>query len=202
MRHSSHPFLSPPPRPRATSRTIFFLPCVRLDVVHSLPVPKLPADVFIICHLPQVSPETVLLTSAGVAVLRSAASVVFCVCVCVQVALYAAEKLLELGAIPVTFSDSSGHIFEPEVRLCVRGRVRGCVGRVGVFACVCCAREWHASRSCWRRVGGCRSRRYTTNCGAALCDELLYARRSDASENARINNRFLWVSTITGDHSK
>lgn len=36
-------------------------------------------------------------------------------------ALYAAEKLLELGAIPVTFSDSSGHIFEPEVRsfLCV-----------------------------------------------------------------------------------
>eukprot|EP00904_Undaria_pinnatifida_P004700 jgi/Undpi1/14230/HiC_scaffold_9.g03879.m1 len=31
-----------------------------------------------------------------------------------QVALYAAEKLLELGAIPVTFSDSSGHIFEPE----------------------------------------------------------------------------------------
>ena len=66
---------------------------------------------------------------------------VLCVCVCVQVALYAAEKLLELGAIPVTFSDSSGHIFEPEVRLCVRGRVRGCVGRVGVFACVCCARE-------------------------------------------------------------
>lgn len=31
-----------------------------------------------------------------------------------KVALYAAEKLLELGAIPVTFSDSSGHIFEPE----------------------------------------------------------------------------------------
>eukprot|EP00903_Cladosiphon_okamuranus_P014475 g13427.t1 len=31
-----------------------------------------------------------------------------------KVALYAAEKLLELGGIPVTFSDSSGHVFEPE----------------------------------------------------------------------------------------
>lgn len=34
----------------------------------------------------------------------------------VKVALYAAEKLLELGAIPVTFGDSSGHVYEPEVR--------------------------------------------------------------------------------------
>lgn len=34
----------------------------------------------------------------------------------VKVALYAAEKLLELGAIPVTFSDSSGHVYEPEAR--------------------------------------------------------------------------------------
>ncbi|CAM9143066.1 unnamed protein product [Sphacelaria rigidula] len=31
-----------------------------------------------------------------------------------KVALYAAEKLLELDAIPVTFSDSSGHVFEPK----------------------------------------------------------------------------------------
>ncbi|CAN0452792.1 unnamed protein product [Pylaiella littoralis] len=31
-----------------------------------------------------------------------------------KVALNVADKLLELGAIPVTFSDSSGHIFEPE----------------------------------------------------------------------------------------
>lgn len=32
-----------------------------------------------------------------------------------QVALHVAEKLLQLGAIPLTFSDSSGHIYEPEV---------------------------------------------------------------------------------------
>ncbi|CAM9367616.1 unnamed protein product [Discosporangium mesarthrocarpum] len=31
-----------------------------------------------------------------------------------KVALYAAEKLLELGGIPVVMSDSSGHIYEPE----------------------------------------------------------------------------------------
>lgn len=29
------------------------------------------------------------------------------------VALSVAEKLLELGAIPLTFSDDSGHIYEP-----------------------------------------------------------------------------------------
>lgn len=81
-----------------------------------------------------------LLTPAGVTVLRSAASVVLA---CVQVALYAAEKLLELGAIPVTFSDSSGHIFEPEVCRCVRVFARVCVCAcvcvdccVGVFSCV------------------------------------------------------------------
>jgi len=31
-----------------------------------------------------------------------------------QVALAVAEKLVELGAIPITFSDSSGHIYEPQ----------------------------------------------------------------------------------------
>ena len=54
-----------------------------------------------------------------------------------QVALYAAEKLLELGAIPVTFSDSSGHIFEPEVCACV---LRVCVA-VLVCLCECCTRR-------------------------------------------------------------
>lgn len=33
----------------------------------------------------------------------------------VQVAVHVAEKLLQFGAIPLTFSDSSGHIYEPEV---------------------------------------------------------------------------------------
>lgn len=31
-----------------------------------------------------------------------------------KVAVHVAEKLLQLGAIPLTFSDSSGHIYEPE----------------------------------------------------------------------------------------
>ena len=31
-----------------------------------------------------------------------------------QVALAVAEKLIELGAIPITFSDTSGHILEPQ----------------------------------------------------------------------------------------
>ncbi|CAB1118026.1 unnamed protein product [Ectocarpus sp. CCAP 1310/34] len=31
-----------------------------------------------------------------------------------KVALHVAEKLLELGATPMTFTDSSGHVFEPE----------------------------------------------------------------------------------------
>ncbi|CAM9213225.1 unnamed protein product [Phaeothamnion confervicola] len=31
-----------------------------------------------------------------------------------KVALYAAEKLLELGAIPITLSDTSGHVLEPD----------------------------------------------------------------------------------------
>lgn len=35
--------------------------------------------------------------------------------VAVQVAVHVAEKLLQFGAIPLTFSDSSGHIYEPEV---------------------------------------------------------------------------------------
>lgn len=38
-----------------------------------------------------------------------------------QVAVHVAEKLLQLGAIPLTFSDSSGHIYEPEVS---KGRLR------------------------------------------------------------------------------
>lgn len=31
-----------------------------------------------------------------------------------KVAIHVAEKLLQLGAVPLTFSDSSGHIYEPE----------------------------------------------------------------------------------------
>jgi glutamate dehydrogenase (NADP+) len=31
-----------------------------------------------------------------------------------NVAQYAVEKLLELGAIPITMSDSTGYIYEPE----------------------------------------------------------------------------------------
>jgi glutamate dehydrogenase (NADP+) len=33
-----------------------------------------------------------------------------------KVALAVAEKLLELGAIPLTFTDSSGQLYEPDVR--------------------------------------------------------------------------------------
>jgi glutamate dehydrogenase (NADP+) len=33
-----------------------------------------------------------------------------------KVALHVAEKLLEYGAIPLSFTDQSGHIYEPEVR--------------------------------------------------------------------------------------
>lgn len=32
-----------------------------------------------------------------------------------QVAVHVAEKLLQLGAVPLTFSDGSGHIYEPGV---------------------------------------------------------------------------------------
>lgn len=34
-----------------------------------------------------------------------------------------AEKLLQLGATPLTFSDSSGFIYEPEVRNDTEGRL-------------------------------------------------------------------------------
>lgn len=40
-----------------------------------------------------------------------------------QVAVHVAEKLLQLGAIPLTFSDSSGHIYEPEVSGRIRNQV-------------------------------------------------------------------------------
>lgn len=57
-----------------------------------------------------------LCVCVGVCAHRACAVVRFGVYAVVKVALYAAEKLLELGGIPVTFSDSSGHVFEPEVR--------------------------------------------------------------------------------------
>ena len=54
-------------------------------------------------------------------------------------ALYAAEKLLELGAIPLTFSDSSGHVLEPEVRQKMDHGCRFVLVRVvSVCPCSCC----------------------------------------------------------------
>lgn len=44
---------------------------------------------------------------------------------CPQVAVHVAEKLLQLGAIPLTFSDSSGFIYEPEVRSDAKRRLDG-----------------------------------------------------------------------------
>lgn len=75
------------------------------------------------------------------------------VVVMVQVAVHVAEKLLHFGAIPLTFSDSSGHIYEPEVS---RERLR-----ITFLFMFWPARHWRrrrsagctASHSSWHRRG-------------------------------------------------
>lgn len=55
-----------------------------------------------------------------------------------QVAIHVAEKLLQLGAVPLTFSDSSGYIYEPEVRCLTFPFARVCFLRIlpHLFHCV------------------------------------------------------------------
>lgn len=97
-----------------------------------------------------------------------------------QVALYAAEKLLELGAIPVTFSDSSGHIFEPEVCLRVFACVLGCVGVFRV--CVFRARARGMLVARWWRVVLTLNVGVTKNAVQSYATSF-HTRKSDLSDN-------------------
>lgn len=70
----------------------------------------------------------------------------------VQVAVHVAEKLLQFGAIPLTFSDSSGHVYEPEVSRnriedCILARVLACSVRIGSASV---SQERTASQYTWR----------------------------------------------------
>lgn len=150
LSHSNHPFLLPPSSPSSFLAVIFFFFFLRaLACRVFLTRRKTPCGCFIMCHVPRVSPATVLLTPTGVAVLRSTVLRAGCV-VCGRKAPRAGSYPCDLHRQQRAHLRARG-VFACVLRVCSDALV--CF-LLGVFCvCVFCVRASSVLVACcWRVV--------------------------------------------------